>query len=478
MVMNDILPFEDFCPSENELSYNIKKSQVEIPSKLMKLKDFVLEFLLAENGVQDINNKKKNHFVQNMISTLYFLLQHGFYQDQTELNSLALPLIQLLDGSDDIFVEDGKTVDDSEKSAIRYKYTQKSEIMLLSKKIQCDCLIFMSQIELDGRAELFLSKIKKQILMDTTANPESPEQVAAEKMSLSEKVGLRVTQKTIPQLKQEQIMSLEQIRGQGPNMLEAISGGAKMGGGKEVDKNIEGFMNMTQPEFLDLVAGMKGFEAGTGDIYVVILFDLLLYQYNELNQVAFELLVKYFNRKSTLLEALQNIQILESEKSIEILTKTKEFSSQLKNFQQEAEMFMINNEGESKAKKANIAEIFTFLTRFLIIPATKTPKASSIPQSFKKRSSGIAAEEPEKLEDLLGKLKDDNYVKENLKPEDEVGVFENEEFCMFVPQTANENKENQRLMMNFAMYDFAIYFIKYRIDELTAAHPDHQVMIK
>lgn len=50
----------------------------------------------------------------------------------------------LLDGSDDIFVEDGKTVDDSEKSAIRYKYTQKSEIMLVSKKIQCDCLIFMS----------------------------------------------------------------------------------------------------------------------------------------------------------------------------------------------------------------------------------------------------------------------------------------------------------------------------------------------
>jgi hypothetical protein len=63
MVMNEILPFEDFCPNENELAYNIKKSQVEIPSKLMKLKEFVLEFLLSENGVQDINNKKKNHFV-------------------------------------------------------------------------------------------------------------------------------------------------------------------------------------------------------------------------------------------------------------------------------------------------------------------------------------------------------------------------------------------------------------------------------
>ena len=51
MVMNEILHFEDFCPSENELVYNIKKSLVEIPSKLMKLKEFVLEFLLAENGV-------------------------------------------------------------------------------------------------------------------------------------------------------------------------------------------------------------------------------------------------------------------------------------------------------------------------------------------------------------------------------------------------------------------------------------------
>lgn len=186
----------------------------------------------------------------------------------------------LLDGSDDIFVEEGKTVEDSEKSAIRYKYTQKSEIMLVSKKIQCDSLIFMSQIEIDGRAELFLSKIKKQIELSSEAEAPNKEEEAAQKLSLSEKVAMRVTQKTIPQLKQEQIMSLDQIKGQGPNMLEAISGGVRS---KTVDKHIESFMNMPQPEFLDLVAGMKGFEAGTGDIYVVILFDLLLYQYNELN---------------------------------------------------------------------------------------------------------------------------------------------------------------------------------------------------
>ncbi len=77
----------------------------------------------------------------------------------------------------------------------------------------------------------------------------------------------------------------------------------------------------------------------------------------------------------------------------------------------------------------------------------------------------MMAEEPEKLEDLLGKLKSDDYVKENLKPEDEHGTYDNEEFCMFVPRTANENKENQRLMMNFSMFNFAIYFIKYRTEE-------------
>lgn len=57
---------------------------------------------------------------------------------------------------------------------------------------------------------------------------------------------------------------------------------------------------------------MKGFESGTGEVYICILFDIMLYKYPELNQAAFELLVRYFNRKASLLESLSNIQILES----------------------------------------------------------------------------------------------------------------------------------------------------------------------
>ena len=41
-------------------------------------------------------------------------------------------------------------------------------------------------------------------------------------------------------------------------------------------------------------------------------------------------------------------------------------------------------------------------------------------------------EGPVKLEDLIGKLKDEEYVRENLKPEDDSQTLENEEYIMFL----------------------------------------------
>ena len=52
---------------------------------------------------------------------------------------------------------------------------------------------------------------------------------------------------------------------------------------------------------------MKGFEQEIGEIYICILFDLMLYKYNDLNYSAFELLIKFFNRKASMLECLGNI---------------------------------------------------------------------------------------------------------------------------------------------------------------------------
>jgi hypothetical protein len=50
------------------------------------------------------------------------MLMHGFYNDQEELNALTMPLIMLLDGSDDVFEEEGGDPE-ADQSAVRYKYT-------------------------------------------------------------------------------------------------------------------------------------------------------------------------------------------------------------------------------------------------------------------------------------------------------------------------------------------------------------------
>ena len=44
-VMNEIPLFDDFVPEKDQLTYKIKKSVIEIPPKLFKLKEFVQSFL-------------------------------------------------------------------------------------------------------------------------------------------------------------------------------------------------------------------------------------------------------------------------------------------------------------------------------------------------------------------------------------------------------------------------------------------------
>ena len=135
-------------------------------------------------------------------------------------------------------------------------------------------------------------------------------------------------------------MSLDQLKGQSQGLMKELNKqrsinegkGASGRKAKEEENGAEKMLAMPNIEFLDTVASMKGFENEIGDIYICILFDLMLYKYPELNQTAFELLIRYFNRKSSLLECLSNIQILESKKSIDILNKVKVYQTQLKIF--------------------------------------------------------------------------------------------------------------------------------------------------
>lgn len=96
----------------------------------------------------------------------------------------------------------------------------------------------------------------------------------------------------------------------------------------------------------------------------------------------------------------------------------------------------------------------------------------------KRKSSGIEPEEPEKLEALLSKLKDEEYVKENLRPEDDSLTVEQEDFILYLAQPMVENKENQRLMRSFAIEELALYFIKYRTEESFSSIKEHVDLMK
>ena len=60
-------------------------------------------------------------------------------------------------------------------------------------------------------------------------------------------------------------------------------------------------------EFLNLLAQTYNFESDGQDAYICVLFDLLIYKYPLLAKGVFELLVRLFTRKRTLLENLMNI---------------------------------------------------------------------------------------------------------------------------------------------------------------------------
>ena len=249
----------------------------------------------------------------------------------------------LLDGSDDVY--QGSDSGDY-SSSDRYKYTQKNEIILMSKKIQCDCLIFISQLELDGRSELYLAKLKKEFEQQQLQNQEREAQ---------KKAGLG----DVPA--DEKIADLKDNESEKENNQSKMMSSKSKSGRQPAATSVHEQNNI---EFLDTVATMKGFEHEIGEIYICILFDLMLYKYNELNYTAFELLIKFFNRKASLLECLSNIQILENKKSIDILNKVKVFTTQLKIYMNEADMFMNESDKQSRETKTRIGEIFSQLTRY------------------------------------------------------------------------------------------------------------------
>jgi hypothetical protein len=103
-VWNELPPFikEQFLDPTN-LVYQIKQAKIAVPASLSAIKKFVENYLHETQGVQNIFEVGKNMMTLEILKIIKFMLAHGFYTTLRELKEVARPMINLLDGSNDIY---------------------------------------------------------------------------------------------------------------------------------------------------------------------------------------------------------------------------------------------------------------------------------------------------------------------------------------------------------------------------------------
>ena len=88
------------------LTYQIKQAKIAVPASLSAIKKFVENYLQETQGVQNIFEVGKNMMTLEILKIIKFMLAHGFYTTLRELKDVARPMINLLDGSNDIYCQE------------------------------------------------------------------------------------------------------------------------------------------------------------------------------------------------------------------------------------------------------------------------------------------------------------------------------------------------------------------------------------
>ena len=104
-----------------------------------------------------------------ILKIIQFMLNHGFYTNLRELKEVAIPMINLLNGANDVYYDPGDEATsgdlDEFLSVKRYFCSGQNDVIVLSKAIICENLLIISQLEVDGKAQIFLSKFKADLDM-------------------------------------------------------------------------------------------------------------------------------------------------------------------------------------------------------------------------------------------------------------------------------------------------------------------------
>lgn len=121
-------------------------SKIQIPNTLIILKTFVENYLIETEGVQDVFQISKNMMTYEILKIVQFMLKHGFYLNLNELKNIAFPMVNLMNGANDIYEEQGAEITDLNDfvSVKRYFSSGDNDIVIQCKTIICQNLLLIS----------------------------------------------------------------------------------------------------------------------------------------------------------------------------------------------------------------------------------------------------------------------------------------------------------------------------------------------
>jgi hypothetical protein len=149
---------------DKTFEFKIKSTRVRIPPRLLELKDFTEKFL-KKYGVVDLNDDSKNEMIVAVLSVVKFMVNHGFYQSQAELSSIAIPVVELLNGTKVKKRKEDLDLQENLELSGRQRYFPENS---QEPQIKChiyatEILLLISNLETDAKSNVFLSKLKQDI---------------------------------------------------------------------------------------------------------------------------------------------------------------------------------------------------------------------------------------------------------------------------------------------------------------------------
>lgn len=89
----------EISPYGNKIQYYKR----ELPAYISEIKNYIINYLKDTGGIQSIFDQDKNEMTLEVIKLTKCMVSYGFYKTKDELRDLSLALINLLNGTTDIY---------------------------------------------------------------------------------------------------------------------------------------------------------------------------------------------------------------------------------------------------------------------------------------------------------------------------------------------------------------------------------------